>query len=402
MVFITYGVIPLIVIAGVIIYIANKDPDEELTMNKKQIFNYDYGSDFYLFENASNFEDIKFFLSNTSLVVNDNDLGNKLVQYIKDEMNLSLILYSKENQLNNHSQNIVILDYDSDKDTYKFTYKEKEIIEYNTTQNFPFSYLYLSTDKAMDVFNYQYDYKKYFWTHEYNKIFLIYQAFFSKFLIEKVKGKNLNGKDIHFNFGFNSYPEAVQNPRSYDSTEVMLSYLITMQFTFVFLSFSIQMLEEKELKLEKLLERQGINLAKYICSWFLNYIIVSLLSNIATIMGGIEILQDLYGIFILDIILFNLGLFSLLFFITTVSKSKKVGLILVNLIGFGSLVFGYVLNQGSPHEVIQILFNFFPNANLFCSIKLIVKLQFLGRATLDNLRLNYNGNYFLFWYFSFY
>ena len=138
MVFITYGVIPLIVIAGVIIYIANKDPDEELTMNKKQIFNYDYGSDFYLFQNASNFEDIKFFLSNTSLVVNDNDLGNKLVQYIKEEMNLTLKLYSKENQLNNHSQNVVILDYDSDKDTYKFTYKEKEVVNLNTSQNFPF------------------------------------------------------------------------------------------------------------------------------------------------------------------------------------------------------------------------------------------------------------------------
>ena len=395
-VILSYAFIPVIVLIGVISYIAYSVPEDEVKMNPKQNFNFTFGQDYYLFRNSS-FDKIKKFLLNTSLVVNNADLGKKLVEYIKEKAGPcpELIVYEDENQLNNHSQNIVILDYNENKDTYKFTYKEKEIIEYNTTQNFPFSYLYLSTDKAMDVFNYQYDYKKYFWTHEYNKIFLIYQAFFSKFLIEKVKGKNLNGKDIHFNFGFNSYPEAVQNPRSYDSTEVMLSYLITMQFTFVFLSFSIQMLEEKELKLEKLLERQGINLAKYICSWFLNYIIVSLLSNIATIMGGIEILQDLYGIFILDIILFNLGLFSLLFFITTVSKSKKVGLILVNLIGFGSLVFGYVLNQGSPHEVIQILFNFFPNANLFCSIKLIVKLQFLGRATLDNLRLNYNGINFL-------
>ena len=389
MVFITYGVIPLIVIAGVIIYIANKDPDEELTMNKKQIFNYDYGSDFYLFQNASNFEDIKFFLSNTSLVVNDNDLGNKLVQYIKEEMNLTLKLYSKENQLNNHSQNVVILDYDSDKDTYKFTYKEKEVVNFNTSQNFPFYTSLLSSQTSSDVFKYEYD-NKYFMTDLHNKRFIKYQAFFAKFLIKKVKGKDIN-KDIHFDFGLNSYPESVKNPRNYDTTEVMLSYIITMQFTLVFLSFGVQMLEEKEQKLEKLLERQGINHIKYLLSWFINYIIVSLLSNIASLIGGFQILQSFWGIYVLDLILFNLGLFSLLLFFVTISKNKKVGLILINLFGFGSLVFGYILTQGSPHKSIQILFNFLPNANLFCSIKLITKLQFLGRYSLDNIRLNYNG-----------
>ena len=389
MVFITYGVIPLIVIAGVIIYIANKDPDEELTMNKKQIFNYDYGSDFYLFQNASNFEDIKFFLSNTSLVVNDNDLGNKLVQYIKEEMNLTLKLYSKENQLNNHSQNVVILDYDSDKDSYKFTYKEKEVVNFNTSQNFPFYTSLLSSQTSSDVFKYEYD-NKYFMTDLHNKRFIKYQAFFAKFLIKKVKGKDIN-KDIHFDFGLNSYPESVKNPRNYDTTEVILSYIITMQFTLVFLSFGVQMLEEKEQKLEKLLERQGINHIKYLLSWFINYIIVSLLSNIASLIGGFQILQSFWGIYVLDLILFNLGLFSLLLFFVTISKNKKVGLILINLFGFGSLVFGYILTQGSPHKAIQILFNFLPNANLFCSIKLITKLQFLGRYSLDNIRLNYNG-----------
>ena len=389
----SYAFIPIIVLIAVIVYIAYSGPADEVEMNPKQTFNFSFGSDYYLFGNSS-FNDINIFLSNTSLVVNDADLGKKLVDYIKEQEDLDTQFYEDENQLNNHSQNIVILDYNENKDSYKFTYKEKEIIDINTSSYFPFDSYYLSSDKAMDVFYYVYN-KRYFMVNEYNKRFLIYQAFFSKFLIEKVKGKSINNKDIHFNFGFNSYPEALKNPREYDTTEVMLSYLITMQFTFVFLSFSIQMLEEKELKLEKLLERQGINLFKYICSWFLNYVIVSLLSNIATIMGGVQILQGLYGIYILDLILFNLGIFSLLFFIATVSKSKKVGLILVNLIGFGSLVFGYVLNQGSPHQVIQILFNFFPNANLFCSIKLITKLQFLGRASTDNLRLNYNGICFL-------
>ena len=191
----------------------------------------------------------------------------------------------------------------------------------------------------------------------HNKRFLVYQAFLAKFLIENVNNKGIN-KDIHFKFGLNSYPPSVKNPRNYDSIEPLLSYLITMQFTFVFLSFSIQMLEEKEQKLEKLLERQGISLFKYLFSWLINFFIASLISNIAIILGAVQILQSFYGIFILDLILFNIALFSLLLVIVTVSKSKKVGLILVNLIGFGSLVFGYVLTQGSPHPALQIIFNF--------------------------------------------
>ena len=384
----SYGLIPIAVIIGIIIYLVKKDSDDKFEMNDKQIFEYKYGDEYSLFEN-SNFTSISYFLSNTSLVVNDENLGKKLIEYIEEEVGIKLKLYKNENELNNHSQNIILLDYNEKKDNYKFTYKEKDIKNANVGDIFPFNSTELSSLKAMDIFNYNYN-NEYRLVDVYNKRFLTYQAFLAKFLIEKVKGKQIN-KDINFNFGLNSYPEAVKNPRDYATIEPMLSYLITMQFTFVFLSFSIQMLEEKEQKLEKLLERQGMSTFKYLCSWFINFIIASIFTNIATIFGGLQLIQSFWGIYILDIFLFNLSLFSLLLFIVTVSKNKKIGLLLVNLIGFGSLVFGYVLNQGDPHKTIQILFNFFPNANLFCSIKLIIKLQFLGKYSAGYLLLNYNG-----------
>ena len=387
-VFITYGLIPILIIIGVIIYVINKDPDEGLQMNEKQVFTYNYDSDFYLFKNASNFQSISRFLSNTSLVVNDEDLGNKLVDYIKEELNLSLNLYSKENQLNNHSQNIVILNYNRDKNTYKFTYKEKEIINFNSSENFPFNTSQLSTQISSDIFKYEYnEYNS--TTDVHNKRFIAYQAFFAKFLIEKVKKKSIN-KDILFKLGFNSYPKSVKNPRNYDIIEIIIGFLITMQFTLIFLSFGVQMLEEKEQNLEKLLERQGINHIKYILSWFINYIIVCLLSDIAFIIGGVQIFQCLYGIYILNLLLFNLGIFSLMLFFVIISKDKKTGLLLINLFGFGSMIFGYVLTQGSPHKAIQIIFNFLPNPNLFCSIKLIIKMQFLGKYSFENTLLSYN------------
>ena len=125
-------------------------------------------------------------------------------------------------------------------------------------------------------------------------------------------------------------------------------------------------------------------------SWLINYLFVGLLADIACIIGSLQILKSFLGLFIIDLILFNLSQFSLLLFIVTVSNNKKSGIILVNLLCFGSLVIGYVLTQGETHKFIQILFNLFPNANIFSSIKCIIKLQSIGIYSWDNIRLSYN------------
>ena len=101
----SYGLIPIAVIIGIIIYLVKKDSDDKFEMNDKQIFDYKYGDEYSLFEN-SNFTSISYFLSNTSLVVNDENLGKKLIEYIEEEVRIKLKLYKNENELNNHSQNI--------------------------------------------------------------------------------------------------------------------------------------------------------------------------------------------------------------------------------------------------------------------------------------------------------
>jgi hypothetical protein len=310
------------------------------------------------------------FLSNTSLVVkcdDDNEkIGEKLVNYTRDKTNISLELYSDEDELNNHSQNIIILDYNKRKKKYTFTYKEKEVIGFMGT--FPFITSLLSSQNASNIFIY--DDGNYNITELENLVFFKYQSFLATFLIE-FENKKRN-KDLHFNLGLNSFPpSAVKsiNINKYDTLEPILGYLITMQFSFIFLSFSIQMLNEKDQKLEQLLERQGISTIKYVLSWLINYLFVGLMADIACIVGSTQILSFFFGLFFIDIILFNLAQFALLYFIVTVSSNKKSGIILVNLLCFGSLVIGYVLTQGNTPKIIQTLFNLFPNANIFCSVK---------------------------------
>ena len=280
----SYLLIPTIISVAVIYYMMKKDPSEELIINEKQEFSYD--KSLYLFNN-SNYDELKQYLSNTSLVVNHGEVGKKLVNYIKDKTNISLTLYSDEDQLNNYSQNIIILDYNEKKKTYKFSYKEREIVDFFYQKTFPFNTTYLSSQNASDVF--KYDYKNYQISESQNFIFFKYQSFFAKFLIE-LENKSIN-KDIHFNLGLNSYPPSVKDPQNYDNLEPILSYLMTMQFSFIFLSFSVQMLEEKDQKLEKLLERQGIGRIKYVLSWLINYLFVGIVADFACIVGSTQILK---------------------------------------------------------------------------------------------------------------
>ena len=378
----SYLLIPIVITVSVIIYMVNKDPEEPLKMDEKREF--PYHAEFYLFKNSSNnYQELSKYLANTSLVSKNSNIGQKLVNYIYSKTGVQVKLYSSEDKLNNYSQNIIILNYNEKKKTYKFTYKEKEIINYANI--FPFSTLSLSSQNASDLFKYDYD--NYNSGNESNINFLKYQAFLATFLIEN-ENKQID-KDIHFNLGLNSYPPIVNNSRNYDTIEPVLGYLISLQFSFIFLSFSIQMLEEKDLKLEKLLERQGIGALKYIVSWLINYLFVGLIANIACVLGGIQILQCFYGLFFIDLILYNLAQFALLYFIVSLSSNKKTGLILVNIICFGSLILGFVLNQGGSHRFIQLLFDIFPNTNIFCSTRAIIKLQRLGKYSWDYLILKY-------------
>ena len=377
----SYLLIPTIIIVGVIIYLIKKDPSKPIEMDKKRDFPEKY--EYYLFRD-SNFSELNEYIRNTSLVCGNNNIGQKLVNYINSKTNITIKLYSNEDKLDNYSQNIIILDYNQKKKSYKFTYKEKEIIDLDN--HFPFNTFFLSSENASDLFKYDFD--NYDFTKSQNIMFLKYQAFLATFLIE-LENKEIK-KDIHFNFGLNSYPPAVKNPRNYDTLEPILGYFVSMQFSFIFLSFSIQMLEEKDMKLEKLLERQGIGNLKYISSWFINYLFVGLLANIASLLGGFQILDSFYGLFIFILFLYNISQFSLLFFIVTISNNKKSGIILVNLLGFGSMILGYVLTLGSSHKAIQTIFNLFPNTNIFCALKLIIKLQRLGKYSWDNIRLSYN------------
>ena len=411
MVFFSYLLIPLIILISILIYVASNKGLSKAEYNPKRTFNYDY--DNYLFStNANEYKLIEGFLKNTSIISKDEDKAKKFQSYLSQKLNINVDIYSNEKSVDKSIANLILINYNKKKNSYEFSFKQKKALinsggYMNSLENlFPFQLI--SSKDAIDLFSYfdhypkngeadadgsqpnyaiDSDSSKYNLQHIH---FILYQSLISRFLIESEKGIISIDKNIHFQFGFNSYPKTLKDTDNYEILGSVFSYIVDIQYTLIFLSFTIQMLEEKEQKLKKLLERQGIGEVQYVLSWFINYLFVGLITDIVLIITMIILMKTLQWLFILNIILFVLAQFPLMYLIVIICSTKKKGLILVNIVCFTTLVVGFILRMGTPSRALQIVLNIFPNINEFSMLNLIFKYEQIGVYSSDLLKLRSN------------
>ena len=127
-----------------------------------------------------NYSKLQTYLKRTSLIVNDADIGEKLRKFIKNKLDVNVDLN------NNTMENQIKLDYNKDKDSYKFLYFIKDK-NYNK-QIYPFKNSLLSASEAEDLFisidpgNLLKLYKE---NSEQIKNFILYQSLLSNFMINQ-------------------------------------------------------------------------------------------------------------------------------------------------------------------------------------------------------------------------
>ena len=407
--FFSYLLIPIIIFISFIVYLLYNKRQKEIIFNEKKIFDYTY--DNLLFNNINDeYNEIIPFLEETSLISKDEKIAKDFQSFLNKKFNIDVEIYPDEKSLDKYCTNIIIINYDKKKNSYRFSYYQKystEVVEnsnYSNDKMFPFDNL-ISSKEAADIFSYyQFEDNNDYNSNDIddsgdnkidkrNKIidaFILYQSLIIRFLIEHEKGILTIDKNIQFHYGYNSFPKAIKSTNNYDILGTIFSYVLGIQYTLIFLSFSIQMIEEKEQKLKKLLERQGIGEVKYILSWFINYLLVGLLTDIVIIIAMCVIMETLQGLFIINILLFILAQFPLMYLIVSLCSTKKSGIILVNVISFSTLVVGFILQMGGPHRALQMVFNIFPNINEFSMLNLIFKYEKIGVFSSELLKLRYN------------
>ena len=407
MVFFSYLFIPLIILISIIVYIANNKGISKAEYNEKRTFDYNFGN--YLFSTtpgANEYIMIQEALKNTSIISKDEDKAKKLKSFLSNKLNINIDIYSNEKSAPKNIANLILINYNNKKNSYEFSLKQNKALISSVGFGFALQNLFpfklISSNDAIDIFSYYDHYAKSddepnyainSPTSDFNlqhTHFLLYQSLISRFLIESEKGISTIDKNIHFQFGFNSYPKTLKDTDSYDILGTVFSYIVDIQYTFIFLSFTLQMLEEKEQKLKKLLERQGISEVQYILTWFINYFLVGLITDIVLIVTMIVLMKTLQWLFILNIIFFILAQFPLMYLIVIICSTKKKGIILVNIICFTTLVVGFILRMGSPSRGLQIFLNIFPNINEFSMLNLIFKYEKIGVFSSDLLKLRSN------------
>ena len=319
-----------------------------------------------------------YFYDSIILVNNETDYYS-LPKFIFNQTGINVSCYINKKDIKQYYSFLIELINENGKYRFKFIKK---------TNNDHFNFYPEDFRKSTDIFyikdydnyyyyNYYYYYYYYDNYHNY-KLFLEYQSLFSKYLIYKEKQMEPN-IDLKINLGFNTYPNYTdfddfnkdEIPAKCFST--FISFLLSMYAYF----FNLEMINEKEKKLDNYLERKGVSKILSLFSWFLLYLMVLTIPIIVILIFAYTniIAFGFYLLFLLNIILFISDLFSVLLFFYILIPNKKYGFIFIKFYNFITPILGLGISFISNSKAANVIFSFIPQINFIICTKVIFKLQ---------------------------
>ena len=234
--------------------------------------------------------------------------------------------------------------------------------------------------------NYHFDDRDYFF-------FLGLQSIFAKYLIYKEKQIEPN-IDLKIKIGVNSYPKFTDYDYNNEGATkgLCLSSIISFYLSIFAYFFNLEMINEKEKKLENHLERKGLSKKLYFISWFLIFLIVIAIPIIVILILCYTtiLLPRFYLLFTLNIILFVVDLFSVLLFFYILIPNKKYGFVIIKFYNFISPILGVAIFYINNSKAASVIFSFIPQINFIICSKTIFKLQTFPYPTWERIWLKAN------------
>ena len=369
----TYLFLPGIIILFVINNISGDSKDKYIFQLKEEPIKLGENIFFNEIDNNNkvkkNYNSIKKFLYKTSFLVNDKNDCSKIKNFIKEEIEI-LVNCSYYDNFTNETTHII--KFEEKEKEYKINLNERTL---ETGNPLFFEKSDLDQDKIIDLFyvNDKVNNKNKFKEEKF-KIFWELQSFLSKLLI-KINNKNVD-KDFKMYLGFNPYPEHYRYTDQNDYIiNSFISFIIALQFSLIGYNFNIRMIDEKENKLNILLERQGISKLKYNFSWLITFLALFSFSIIAFIMYLFKLIIFHYFLAVLNILFFSFSIFSVCTFFTTCINTIKAGTTAVKFYNFGSVLLGFVIVLPKTSKITKIFFALIPQINLFLCTNCLFNLN---------------------------
>ena len=293
-----------------------------------------------------------------SLVSNDKE--DKTI--FEEIMNSSIEWSTQESGIKNNNNIIKIINKNK---RYNI-----ELIIRNTT-NTTFYTSSLSSFKFYDPF--QTNFEFIYYRNEVINNFIELQSLFAQFLIKKKKeGINYFQKKLIMEFGLNYYPSYIFFVAKIPA--FLANALISFQFTITSYFFCMRMIDEKEKKLTKFLERKGISKKNYFFSWLFPYLLIIIPTLIIYIISYHFLYPFHISLFIINLILFAFSLYLFTFFLFICISKSQTGSILIKLINLTSSILGMILYSENFPRLLKIFAGIIPQINIYYCTYSIEKL----------------------------
>ena len=400
--FFSYLFLPAIIIIASIFLLIDKKGAEKVAKNYPLVFDYDFSFNTDEDKPYEYYKNLNLYWNNTIFISESLDC-NEIIGFIdkkinnKDNNNYpvnSIKCKKNNNNLTEDEVNVIYIKKGKNK-KYRIDLSLRNVVLANkTTENYIlFDKNGLDEDKINNLFfvgdnNNNTNISSNIQFFNYLNFYKL-QLLLSKFIIEheKNEGNQPAGyPDFNMKIGFNSYPEHYR--KDYSTAIVSFySFLIILQFSLISYSFNMRMIDEKENKLNILLERQGISKFKYNISWLITFYALFSMSIISSIVFIYCFIYFHFLYLLLSFVLLTFSLFSVCVFFSTCIKSTKTGATAVKFFNFGSILLGFVIVIPKTSRITKIVFGLIPQINFYSSLYNIFCLNKFKDLTFNRLLL---------------
>ena len=302
----------------------------------------------------------KSYLFDIGLISEDNQIIESFKQFSKSYKNLNLSHFNEESEINDFNQFTGIIEIKNINNTYQVNIKRHKINFFNNIIR-----RYLKLPSSNTIVNYL--------TNITNGFLLNYT-------------NNTNSKD------FNFYP-IILSESEYTLNFIPAYFLggfFIVIYGMFFFSFSLRMIDEREKKLDSLLNRYGIQKYQYFFSWFLTYIYLTLFSTFSCILclfvTSFKYINFMFIFVVFSHILYSIGIFSMAFFIQSIIKSIKTGQLLFRILFIAITIIGnFIIFTPTLPKSLKVLMCIFPHLSEYIALIIIGCENKFGRTQFGKL-----------------
>ena len=198
----------------------------------------------------------------------------------------------------------------------------------------------------------------------------IFQTLINKYLTNENNLDNIPNITT-LNSEYKSFNSIQKNFKTEKSDDIHIGFLISLVMSILSIYLIKRINEEKETKLVDLLESQGISKIKYILSWIVTFGFFTILPFILFLTFGGVYFVFRYHFFLINLVLYVLSFYSLIFFFLAIFSSPKKRALINNILNFATIIFGACLSAPKTNRVLKIIFCMFPNINIYYTVGIL-------------------------------